>query len=76
MAWPSAYFAAFLQATYGLSLVELAIPLAIFAIGSVAGTVLGGQIADRFRDRLMTFAVAMALSARRGPRAFHVAPQR
>ena len=42
---------------------ELAIPLAIFAIGSVAGTVLGGQIADRFRDRLMTFAVAMALSA-------------
>ncbi len=57
------YFAAFLQETYGLSLVELAIPLAIFAIGSVAGTVLGGQIADRFRDRLMTFAVAMALSA-------------
>jgi predicted MFS family arabinose efflux permease len=57
------YFAAFLQATYGLSLAELAIPLAIFAIGSVAGTVLGGQIADRFRDRLMTFAVAMALSA-------------
>ncbi len=57
------YFAAFLQATYGLSLVELTIPLAIFAIGSVAGTVLGGQIADRFRDRLMTFAVAMALSA-------------
>ena len=57
------YFAAFLQATYGLSLVELAIPLAIFAIGSVAGTVLGGQIADRFRDRLLTFAVAMVLSA-------------
>ena len=57
------YFAAFLQATYGLSLAELAIPLAIFAIGSVAGTILGGQIADRFRDRLMTFAVAMALSA-------------
>ena len=57
------YFAAFLQATYGLSLVELAIPLAIFAVGNVAGTVLGGQIADRFRDRLMTFAVAMALSA-------------
>jgi len=56
------YFAAFLQATYGLSLVELAIPLAIFAIGSVAGTVLGGQIADRVRDRLLTFAVAMGAS--------------
>ena len=58
------YFAAFLQATYGLSLAELAIPLAIFALGSVAGTVLGGQIADRFRDRLMTFAVAMRIAQR------------
>ncbi len=57
------YFAAFMQATYNLSLVELAIPLAIFAVGNVAGTILGGQLADRFRDRLMTFAVAMALSA-------------
>jgi DHA1 family inner membrane transport protein len=56
------YFAAFLQATYGLSLVELALPLAIFAVGNFAGTILGGQLADRFRDRLMTFAVAMALS--------------
>jgi DHA1 family inner membrane transport protein len=57
------YFAAFLQATYGLSLIELAIPLAIFALGNLAGTILGGQLADRFRDRLMIFAVAMALSA-------------
>ena len=56
------YFAAFLQATYGLSLVELALPLAIFAVGNFAGTILGGQLADRFRDRLMMFAVAMALS--------------
>ncbi len=56
------YFAAFLQATYSMSLAELAIPLAIFAIGGVAGTILGGQIADRFRDRLLTFAIAMALS--------------
>jgi MFS transporter, DHA1 family, inner membrane transport protein len=57
------YFAAFLQATYGLSLIELAMPLAIFAVGNFAGTILGGQLADRFRDRLMTFAIAMALSA-------------
>jgi MFS transporter, DHA1 family, inner membrane transport protein len=57
------YFAAFLQATYGLSLGELAIPLAVFAVGSVSGTVLGGQIADRFRDRLLVFALAMAASA-------------
>jgi DHA1 family inner membrane transport protein len=57
------YFAAFLQETYGLSLAELAIPLALFAVGNVAGTILGGQVADRVRDRLLTFAVAMALSA-------------
>ncbi len=57
------YFAAFLQSTYGLSLGQLAIPLALFAVGNMGGTVLGGQIADRVRDRLLTFAVAMALSA-------------
>jgi DHA1 family inner membrane transport protein len=56
------YFATFLQATYHLSLIEIALPLAVFAIGNVAGTILGGQLADRRRDRLLTFAVAMALS--------------
>ena len=45
-----------------MSLAEIAIPLAVFALGNVAGTLLGGQIADRVRDRLMTFAAAMALS--------------
>jgi DHA1 family inner membrane transport protein len=56
------YFATFLQAVYGLSLAGIAIPLAIIALGNIAGTVLGGQLADRVRDRLRTFAVAMALS--------------
>jgi predicted MFS family arabinose efflux permease len=56
------YFATFLQATYQLGLAEIAIPLAIFAIGNVGGTILGGQLADRVRDRLATFAAAMALS--------------
>ncbi|MBX9945620.1 MAG: MFS transporter [Reyranella sp.] len=56
------YFATFLQATYGLSLGELALPLAVFALGNVGGTLLGGQLADRRRDRLTTFAGAMALS--------------
>jgi DHA1 family inner membrane transport protein len=56
------YFATFLQEIYGLSLAGLALPLAIFALGNIAGTILGGQIADRLRDRLLTFAVAMALS--------------
>lgn len=57
------YFATFMQMTYGMDLLELAIPLAVFALGNVAGTLLGGQLADRTRDRLLTFAVAMALSA-------------
>jgi DHA1 family inner membrane transport protein len=57
------YFATFMQVTYHMSLIELAVPLAVFALGNIAGTVLGGQLADRLRDRLLTFAVAMALSA-------------
>ena len=56
------YFATFLQAVYGLSLGATALPLFVFALGNIAGTVLGGQVADRFRDRMLTFAMAMALS--------------
>ena len=57
------YFATFLQEIYGLSLAAVAVPLAIFALGNIAGTLLGGQLADRWRDRLLIFAIAMALSA-------------
>ncbi|WP_439612680.1 MFS transporter [Reyranella sp.] len=56
------YFATFMQVTYNMTLIELAVPLAVFALGNIAGTVAGGQLADRLRDRLLTFAVAMALS--------------
>ncbi|MDB5487338.1 MAG: transporter [Reyranella sp.] len=56
------YFATFMQVTYHMTLFELAFPLAVFALGNIAGTVIGGQLADRLRDRLLTFAVAMALS--------------
>ncbi|MDO9710789.1 MFS transporter [Paracraurococcus lichenis] len=57
------YFATFLQTTYGLTLGEVALPLAVFALGNILGTVLGGQMADRLRDRLLTFAGAMFGSA-------------
>ena len=57
------YFATFLQEIYGLSLAGLAVPLALVALGNIGGTVLGGQIADRLRDRLLTFAIAMMLQA-------------
>ncbi len=56
------YYATFLQVTYGLSLVALALPLAVFAIGNVLGTILGGQLADKLRERLITFAVFMVAS--------------
>ena len=57
------YFATFLQTTYGLSLAGVALPLAVFALGNIAGTVIGGQAADRLPDRLRTFAAAMLASA-------------
>jgi DHA1 family inner membrane transport protein len=57
------YFATFLQATYSLSLAGVVIPLAVFAIGSILGTVLGGQLADKLPHRLLTFAGAMFVSA-------------
>lgn len=56
------YFATFLQAIYHLSLAEVAIPLAVFALGNILGTILGGQLADRLGDRLAIVAVAMGLS--------------
>ena len=48
--------------TYNFSLAELALPLALVAVGNVFGTILGGQLADRLYDRLMTYAVFMVLS--------------
>ena len=57
------FFATFLQATYHLSLSGVAVPLAVFALGSILGTVAGGQLADRLPNRLLTFAGAMFGSA-------------
>jgi predicted MFS family arabinose efflux permease len=57
------YYATFLQSTYGLSLDAVALPLGIFAIGNIIGTLLGGQLADRLRNRLAIFAAAMLGSA-------------
>ena len=56
------YYATFLQVTYGLSLAAIAAPLAVFAVGNVVGTILGGQLADRLRERLLTFGVSMVVS--------------
>ena len=56
------YYATFLQSTYGLSLDAVALPLGVFAIGNILGTLLGGQLADRLPNRLAIFAAAMLTS--------------
>lgn len=57
------YFATFLQATYALSLRDVAVPLVVFALGNIFGTILGGQLADRLAlHRLHIFAAAMVTS--------------
>jgi predicted MFS family arabinose efflux permease len=57
------YFATFLQTTYDLSLAGVALPLAVFALGNILGTIIGGQMADRLPNRLHIFAGAMFGSA-------------
>lgn len=57
------YYATFLQATHGLSAAGVALPLLVFALGHILGTVIGGQLADRLPDRRRTFGVTMLVSA-------------
>jgi MFS transporter, DHA1 family, inner membrane transport protein len=57
------YYATFLQSTYGLQLNAVALPLAVFAMGNILGTLLGGQLADRLPNRRAIFAAAMLASA-------------
>jgi predicted MFS family arabinose efflux permease len=42
---------------------HVVVPLAVFALGKFLGTILGGQLADRLPNRLLTFAAAMFASA-------------
>ncbi|MCW5622556.1 MAG: MFS transporter, partial [Burkholderiales bacterium] len=53
----------YLQRAYGLSLGPLAAVLAVVALGSLLGNVLGGRIADRTRSRGRVFAIASAGTA-------------
>lgn len=56
------YYATFMLQTYEISLAALALPLAIFAGGNILGTLLGGQLGDRLRNRMLTFAMALMSS--------------
>lgn len=56
------YYATFLIKSYGLTLDVLALPLFVFALGNIFGTIVGGQIGDRVSNRLMAFSVALVIS--------------
>ncbi|MBX2837505.1 MAG: MFS transporter [Gammaproteobacteria bacterium] len=53
------YYASYLRTAYELPVSAVAMPLALFAGGNIVGTVLGGQVADRFAYRRISFAVAL-----------------
>lgn len=53
------YYASYLRTAYDLPISAVAVPLALFAIGNIFGTIVGGQVADRFCYRRVSFAVAL-----------------
>lgn len=53
------YYATFMLQTYDLSLRALALPMAIFAAGNILGTLVGGQLGDRVRNRMLAFALSL-----------------
>jgi DHA1 family inner membrane transport protein len=53
----------FLLAMYGLSLVELALGLAVVAAGNLVGNAVGSVLSDRLPSRLLTTAVALFATA-------------
>lgn len=56
------YYASYLRKAYQLPVESVALPLAVFAVANIVGTVVGGQIADRFPFRRISFGVALIAS--------------
>lgn len=54
------YYASYLRTAYDLTIDAVALPLAGFALGNIVGTVAGGQVADRFAYRRISFAATLA----------------
>ncbi len=52
------YLPTYLLTSYGVSLPELALALALVAIGNLVGNIAGGQVADRFPARPLAYAVS------------------
>ena len=56
------YYASFLRTAYALPVSAVALPLIIFALGNIVGTIIGGQVADRFAYRRISFAIALVIA--------------
>ena len=56
------YYPSFLRTLYDLQIEAIALPLAGFAVGNITGTLLGGQLADRFPFRRVSSAGMLLLS--------------
>jgi DHA1 family inner membrane transport protein len=57
------YLPTWLQRAYSVSLAPLSFALALVALGTVTGNVIGGRIADRTRSRSRVFAAASVVTA-------------
>jgi MFS transporter, DHA1 family, inner membrane transport protein len=57
------YLASYLIASYGVSLQELALGLALVALGNLVGNVMGGHITDRLPARPLVAAGSLVLTA-------------
>ena len=57
------YLAPYLQSSYGITLTQLALGLGLVAAGNLIGNVVGGQIADRFPARPLSYAVTALSTA-------------
>lgn len=57
------YLPAYLLKSYGVSVQALTIPLALIAIGNVAGNAIGARLADKLSNRLMLFVLAGVATA-------------
>lgn len=56
------YYASYLRTVYHMPIQAVALPLAGFAVGNIIGTIAGGQLADRFPYRRVSFAVTITIA--------------
>lgn len=56
------YYPAYLRTAYDLEISQVAMPLVGFALGNIAGTIIGGQVADKLPNRRVSFGAALLIA--------------